>query len=287
MGAQALELLGEDAVGAQQRLDAHGGGDVGGLEQALQVHAGQHEHAEHAVGAVDQRQALLGAQFDRADPGLVQGGVGGQVPPGGVADPALAHQGQRHVRQGRQVPRAAQAAVLVHDRGDAGVEQRGEGLGGGDLHAGVARGQGAQAQQHEGAHDLVLHLGSGPGGVRADERTLEAGPQVGGDVAGGERAEAGADPVGGDLAAGERLDPFAAVVEGLSGLLGQGDTGAVAGHVEDLGRGERRIADDDGRNCCGHASHLTPRVTPGEGLTRGFHLRSQTIGASRRGTIRA
>ena len=45
--------------------------------------------------------------------------------PGGVAHPALAHQRQRAVRQRREVAGAAEAAVLVHHRGQAGVQQRG------------------------------------------------------------------------------------------------------------------------------------------------------------------
>ena len=44
-----------------------------------------------------------------------------------VAHVALAHQRQRAVRQRREVAGAAERAVLVDDRGDAGVEHRGVG----------------------------------------------------------------------------------------------------------------------------------------------------------------
>ena len=37
------------------------------VEHHVEVGQGEHEHAEHAVGAVDQRQPLLGPQRDRRD----------------------------------------------------------------------------------------------------------------------------------------------------------------------------------------------------------------------------
>ena len=77
LGAEGLQVGGEHAVGAEQALDAHRGGDVGGREQLAQVGDREHEHAEHPVGAVDQREALLLAQLDRLQTGLAQrlGGV--------------------------------------------------------------------------------------------------------------------------------------------------------------------------------------------------------------------
>src|SRR3712207_6971917 len=50
-------------------------------------------------------------------------------------------------------------------------------------------GQGRQAQQHQGAHDLALHLRAAARGVRADQAALEQGAPVPRDVGGGERAE--------------------------------------------------------------------------------------------------
>ena len=87
------------------------------------------QHAEHAVGAVDQRQALLlgAARRARCRRRRRRRRVGISVA-GGVAHVALAHQRQRAVRQRREVARAAERAVLVDDRGDAGVEHRDVGL---------------------------------------------------------------------------------------------------------------------------------------------------------------
>ena len=65
LGPERDEVGRERAVGAEQRLDRHRRGDVGDAEQIGEVGAGEHEHPEHPVGPVDQRQALLGAQLER------------------------------------------------------------------------------------------------------------------------------------------------------------------------------------------------------------------------------
>jgi hypothetical protein len=62
---QGLQVGGEHPVGGELTLDAHRGGDVGGLQQHPQVGDRQHQHAEHPVGAVDQREPFLGLQLDR------------------------------------------------------------------------------------------------------------------------------------------------------------------------------------------------------------------------------
>ena len=78
----------------------------------------------------------------------------------GVAHLALAHRGERAVRERREVAGAAERAVLAHDRRDAGVEHGGVGLDDDAAHAGAAGHERRQAQQHEGAHDLALDLGA-------------------------------------------------------------------------------------------------------------------------------
>ena len=51
-------------VGAEQTLDGHGCRDVGGLGQAAQIFEGEQQHAEDAVGAVDQRESFLRPQHE-------------------------------------------------------------------------------------------------------------------------------------------------------------------------------------------------------------------------------
>ena len=113
------------AVGAEQRLDAHRGGEVGGAEQPAQVGAGEHQHPEHAVGAVDERQALLRGQLTGCDARRRRARPRraaacrrrSRTSPSPIS--ASAQCGER-----REVAGAAERAVLGHDRGDAGVEQR-------------------------------------------------------------------------------------------------------------------------------------------------------------------
>ena len=71
---QGLQVRREHPVGAQQRLDAHRSGQVGDVQQPGEVVQRQHQHAEHAVGAVDQRQSFLLGQHHRRQPGGGQGG---------------------------------------------------------------------------------------------------------------------------------------------------------------------------------------------------------------------
>ena len=63
--AHLLEPGLESAVCAEQRFGGHRAGDVGSLEQQLGVGAGEQKHAEHAVGAIDQRKAFLRFELDR------------------------------------------------------------------------------------------------------------------------------------------------------------------------------------------------------------------------------
>ena len=69
MRPQGLQVGGENRVGAKNRLDAHRGCDVGVLRQQRQVVAREQQHAQHAVGAVDQRETLFGAEHHGFDAG--------------------------------------------------------------------------------------------------------------------------------------------------------------------------------------------------------------------------
>ena len=123
MRPQALQVVGEHPVGAQLALDAHGRGDVGQPEQVVQVGQGEHQLAEHAVGAVDQRQALLLGEGDRRQTVRAQR-VGGVVQFAvAVAHLALTHHRERDMRQRREIAGAAEASVLV-DHGRQPAESR-------------------------------------------------------------------------------------------------------------------------------------------------------------------
>ncbi len=162
----------EHLVGPEQRLQGEGGGDVGGLVEGVEVGEGHDQHAEHAVGAVEEGEALLLAQFDGGDPVLGEQLAGG--PDGAVRALRLpfSHEGEGAVGQRGQVAGAAEGAVLVHDRGDPGVQDVGHGLRDLGPHTGVPGADGLQAQEHQGPYDLALHPGAHAGGVRADDVAL-------------------------------------------------------------------------------------------------------------------
>ena len=107
LGPQLLQVGGEHGVGAEQALDAHRRRHVGGHEQLAQIGDRQHEHAEHAVGAVDQREPLLLAQRDGFDARLAQHLTRVAQVAGRVANRSLAHQRERAMGKRRQVTRAA------------------------------------------------------------------------------------------------------------------------------------------------------------------------------------
>jgi hypothetical protein len=85
----------------------HRRGDVGHLQKLGQVVAGEHEHREHAVGAVDEGQALLLGQLHRLQAGGAERlGRGPRLSV--VHDIAFAHDGERDVREWSEVAGTAE-----------------------------------------------------------------------------------------------------------------------------------------------------------------------------------
>ncbi len=231
----------EHLLRTEQRLQGEGGGDVGGGVELAEVGEGHDQHAEHAVGAVEEGEALLLAEHDGLDAGFGEqfaGGADGAVRALGVA---LAHEGERAVGQRREVAGAAQGAVLVDDGGDPGVEHVGHGLRDGGAYAGVAGGDGLEAEEHQRADDLPLDARAHAGGVRADDVALELGTQLGADVPGGERTEPGGHPVDGLGLGGEGVDDLAGPGECVERLRGELDACVATGYGDDvLGGGPGR-----------------------------------------------
>jgi hypothetical protein len=216
--AQRLQVGGEDGVGAELRLDAHRGGEVGGAQQRPQLVAGEHELPEHPIGAVDEREALLLCQRDRGDAGRGEGLRSRTQRAVAVADLALAHHHERAVRQRGEITGAAERAVIADHRGDPGAEDSGVRPGGLQPDPGAPGGEGRQPQQHQRADHLALDLGAGPGGVRADQAALQRGTRLDRDVPGGKRPEPGGDAVVRLGVVGERLDDLAAAGDLVLGL---------------------------------------------------------------------
>ncbi len=94
-----------------------------------------------------------------------------------------------------QVAGAAEAAVLVYDGRQSGVEHGDVGPQSLLPDPGAARGEGGDPQQHESAHYLALDLWSGPGRMRADQAALQLAAEFDRDVPSCQGAEASRYPV--------------------------------------------------------------------------------------------
>ena len=121
---QRLDPLVVGPVGAEQRLHRERTGHVGGGDEHLRVVDREGEQRLHRLGAVDQRQALLGRELQRLDPVLGQHLPGraalGRVPL--AAQPPLPDQGLGQVRELGQVPGRAHGSLAGHDRQQAQIQ---------------------------------------------------------------------------------------------------------------------------------------------------------------------
>ena len=276
LGSERLELRGEDPVGAHLRLDAHRGGDVGGAQQPTQVGDREDQHPEHAVGAVDQRQALLGAELNGREAGRRERIGRGHQCAARVAYVALPHQHQRAVGERREVARAAERAVLPDDRGDPRREQRRHQLRRLASDAGVAGRQRREPQQHQPAHHLALHLGTGSRRVRADQGALELLAQLGRDVPGRQGAEPGRDPVRRGRGRGQLLDDRPCSVDRRERLVGQLDPGLGTCHGHHVVEGHRADAHPHALHAVIQLPAVTPTPPPGARHLSEIRDRSQS-----------
>jgi len=121
---QRLDPLVVGPVGAEQRLDGQGAGQVGRLDQAVSVDDREREQRLHRLSAVDQRKPLLGRQLQRRDAVLGEhlgrGPAVQRVPL--AAQPPLPDQGLGQVRELGQVPGRAHGSLAGHDRQQAQIE---------------------------------------------------------------------------------------------------------------------------------------------------------------------
>ena len=243
--AQRLQVGGEDGRGAEHRLDRHGRGDVSGAQQQVEIVTGQQQLAEHAVGAVDQRQPLLLGQRDRLQPhGLEH--LGGRTGAAIGADrEPFADQRQGDVRERCEITRAAQRSVLVNHRGHAPIEEPGQRQRGRRPDARPSGGQGRQPQRHHRPHDLAFDRRAGPGRVRADQRLLQHRALRGRDRAGRERAEAGRDAVVRFGVRRQRLDDRAAGRDRIKRRRREGHARLAPGHRHQLVLADGTDSDHD------------------------------------------
>ncbi|OMP13658.1 hypothetical protein COLO4_01203, partial [Corchorus olitorius] len=228
-----------------------------GLQQSL----GQEQTVERQRGrhlrAIDECQAFLGGQRNRLDAGGGQCGTRRRAH-AVHTHVALAQQGERHVRERRQIARCANGTLGRNARHDAGVQQCQQRVDHDTAHARIAARQtGGLHQQHQ-PRDVVAQVCTRADGVREDEVALQALQLVRGDLRLGQQAEPGVDAVG-RVALGNdglhggrrRFDGGRAIARQRNRRRGEPDAAQVGeGHFARLQR------DDGGR---GHGVHSNAR----------------------------
>ena len=243
---ECLEFGGERGVGGQQSLDGHRGDHVGLSEEAFDVGDGEAEHAEDAVGAVGDGEALLLGEFDRFEAGVAER-VGGGTNAAVVHDVAFAEQRQCAVGERSEVAAGAERAVLGHDRRDAGVEDVDHRLGDERPGAAVAERERSRPQQHHRPNHFVFDRVAHAGGVGTDECDLKCTSTLGWDRDGGERAEAGGDAVLG-CALGELFDDRSGCRHALDRCGCEFDAFGSAGDGDDVADGDAGSVEVDGHD---------------------------------------
>jgi hypothetical protein len=163
----ADDALVEGHDGALQRLERHRAGEVGDPAGGLGVEHGERADRGHVLGAVQERQALLGLERHRRQAGGGQRGRGG-LADAAVLDLALADQAERQVGQRREIAGRADRAAARDQRVDPGGEHRAQLIGDDGAGAAAAGREHRGAQQH---HRAGRVRGSGSPTPAAWERT--------------------------------------------------------------------------------------------------------------------
>ena len=153
--AQRLQLSGERPVRAEKALDSHRCGDVGQPGEFAEVVERQAQHAQDAVGAIDERKSLLRTQPNRSEARSLEGAgrrLGCTVCPHFT----FANHGKCAVAEGCKIAAGTQRAVLPNDRGDARIEHRQLQLHDFRPCAGERHRQAARTQEQHRPHDFNL-----------------------------------------------------------------------------------------------------------------------------------
>ena len=146
------------------------------------------------MGAVDERQPLLGGQRQRPQAGSRQRlGAGHALSADGRL--ALTDQHEREMGQRREVTGGSDRAPARYDRHDIALEQLQNELNQLRTSAGMAAAQRGREQQQHPTHDLSLERRAGADGVRAEQVYLQPRGIGGRDPHRGELSEPGRDPV--------------------------------------------------------------------------------------------
>jgi hypothetical protein len=240
-GAGLVDPRRERVDRAQQRVDGHGGGDVGGAGQPLGAGEREGEHGGGALRAVDQREPFLRPERHRREPGPLQRLAAGHA----VDGFAFADEDQGEMRQRREVAAGAHRAAARHARMDAAIEQRQQRLERLDANARVAFGEHVGAQRHGGAHAAHRQRRVDAGGMTAQQIQLQRGEIRRVDARLGEIAEAGIDAVHRRVAGGQLIDHGPRRGDPIARRGREADVGASVGDGEQIGQFEMIAVEED------------------------------------------
>ncbi len=198
-------------------------------------------HRRHALGPVEEGQALLGEQLDPGEPRLPCRGDD-------AVDPhlTLSDQRQSEVGEGSEVTRRADRALGGDHREDPCGEELEELLHDHRAHPGVALRQGASPEQEHGAHNLVGERLADTRCMRPQEVVLQRLRLGSPDVGRRQGPEPGGDAVD-DLLGRQRLvDDRARRGQSLGEVCRRTCPCSAEGHRRHLLRADRPSVDDEG-----------------------------------------
>ncbi len=156
MAAQRVNAGIERRVGAFGGVGRERAGDQRGAKHALDREQSGERFRQRELGAVEQREAFLGPERDRLEPGMLERGCrrhafAGEI---GLAD---SEHGRRHVRERREIAGGADRP-LARDHRDHGARQHGFEHGErARPHAGGAAAEARELERHHQAHVCRLH----------------------------------------------------------------------------------------------------------------------------------
>ena len=262
----------EGHVGALERVERQRADHVGALHQAAGVREREPAHGGDELGAVDERQALLGLEDERRESGGPQRlGRGHKAPLDEAL--ALADEHERQVRERGEVAARAHRALRGDDRVHAPVEHRDQSLERLEANSRETFREDVRAQQHERPGVAGLERRPDARRVRAHEIDLQLEQLRGRNVDVGEVAEAGGDAVDDVAALDGRVHHSARGPHGVARRFCESHFAAVARHGLEPGEIERRAVDHERRGLRERAHR-----TPGHANTR-VHL----VGRPKRG----
>ena len=172
MRAQADDPGVEGAVGPQDGFDRERGGDVRDLGEPGGPRGRQHADGGHALGAVDEGEALLGLQHEWRETAATKRRQG-RHPLACEPHLPLADHRQGEVGEGGEVARGAERALFGHDGEDVPAEHLDEPQHHLASDPRVAESEHVRPQGEHGPHLLGGKLVADGDRVRAQEPVLE------------------------------------------------------------------------------------------------------------------